>query len=330
MGRFLPILTYGADLMIANNCTTHAMNSFWHRVSRWDTNNFYSTPTSILTREACLPPIDAYCRHRRRLAALRIACAPPTHNPAAARLPPSFPSLASYRALDSTRHLTKGLCSYYLPLNWRTPVPSPPMRKHLPIDALAHLTMRLSEGLSRFPRVLKIPPPPSENIAPPLLMARTYQALKVRSQLLMLEEWNSLHPPSGDYGYPHRLEPHPFMGLDKFIAGRLHHMRAHKSYLAAQPSWWSEDPDTSCPRWRSDVETFEHAILLCRARAGHRERYLKPTLSIHADSPLWDNKEHLHALSQYLYATRTGFPPEMAPSPLPSRTPSPASPPSPV
>ena len=171
------------------------MNFFWHRVCRWVTNNFHSTPTSILSREACLPPIDAYCRHRQRLTALRIACAPPTHNSAAARLPASFPSLSSFRALDSTRHLTKGLSSYYLPLDWRTPVPSPPMRKHLPIDALAHLTIPLSEGLSRFPLVLKTPPPPGENIPPPLLMSRTYKALKVRSQLLMMKEWDSLHPP---------------------------------------------------------------------------------------------------------------------------------------
>ena len=167
MGLFLPILTYGADLLIPNHRTTQKMNSFWHRVCRWVTNNFHSTPTSILTREACLPPIDAYCRHRRRLTALRIACAPPTHNPAAARLPASFPSLSSFRALDTTRHLTKGLSSYYLPLDWRTPVPSPPMRKHLPIDALAHLTIPRSEGLSRFPLVLEVPHPPGENLPPP-------------------------------------------------------------------------------------------------------------------------------------------------------------------
>ena len=117
MGLFLPILTYGADLLVPNHRTTTSMNSFWHKVCQWVTNNFYSTPTSIITREACLPPIEAYCRHRRRLAALRIACTPPTHNPAAARLPSSFPSLSSFRALDSSRHLTKGLSSYYLPLN---------------------------------------------------------------------------------------------------------------------------------------------------------------------------------------------------------------------
>ena len=153
-------------------------------------------------------------------------------------------------------------------------------------------------------------------------MARTYKALKVRSRTLMLEEWKSLHPTPEYYAYPCHLDPHPFMGLDKFIAGRLHQMRAHKSYLAAHPSWWSEDPDTSCPPCRSDEETFEHAILHCPARSRLRDRYLEPALSIHADSPLWDNKEHLHALSQYLSATKTGFLPEMAPSPLPSRAPS--------
>ena len=97
-GLFLPILTYGADLLVPNHRTTLSMSSFWHRVCRWVTKNFYSTPTSILTREACLPPVDVYCRHRRRLAALHIAGAPPTHNPAAARLPTSFPSLSSFRA----------------------------------------------------------------------------------------------------------------------------------------------------------------------------------------------------------------------------------------
>ena len=221
-GLFLPILMCGADLLGPNHPTTTSMNSFWHRVCRWVTNNFYSTPTSILTREACLTPIDAYCRHWRWLAALRGACSPPALNPAAARLLRSFPSLSSFRALDSSRHLTKGLSSYYLALNWRTPVPSPPMRKHLPIDALAHLTIPLSEGLSRFPLVLMTPPPPGENIPPRLLMARTYMALKIPSRRLLLSKWNFLHPPPDYYAYPCRLDPHHFMGLDEFIAGRLH------------------------------------------------------------------------------------------------------------
>ena len=105
-------------------------------------------------------------------------------------------------------------------------------------------------------------------------------------------------------------------------------MRAHKSCLAAHPSWWSENPNTACPRCRSDAASFEHAILHCPARSSLRARYLEPTLSLSADSPLWDNKEPLYALSQYISATKTGFPPVMAPSPLPSRASSPSLPPS--
>jgi len=140
-GLLLPILTYGADLLGANYAALRGLNGFWHRVQRWTTNNLFSTPTSILSREACLPPIVSYCRYRRRLTALRVACAPPNANPASARLPQSFPSRSSFRAQDSSRHLTIGLSSVYLPLNWRTEVPSPPIRKHLPVDALAHLTL---------------------------------------------------------------------------------------------------------------------------------------------------------------------------------------------
>ena len=132
-GLLLPILTSGAGLLTPTYAALRGMNSFWHRVQRWTTNNFYSTPTSILSREACLPPIISYCRYRRRLAALRIACAPPNANPASARLPQSFPSLSSIRAQDASRPLTVGLSSVSLPLSWRTKVPSPPIRKAFPL-----------------------------------------------------------------------------------------------------------------------------------------------------------------------------------------------------
>ena len=136
------------------------MNRFWYRVQRWTTKCFFSTPTSILAREACLPPIILYCRYKRRLATLRVACAPPYTNPAAARLPRSFPSLSSFRAQDSSRHLTIGLSSVYLPLHWQTKVPSRRQGHHLPVDTLAHLVLPLQAGLSHLPLVLHAPPPP--------------------------------------------------------------------------------------------------------------------------------------------------------------------------
>jgi len=100
-GLLRSILTYGADLLTPTHTTLRGMNSFWHNVQRWPTNNSFSIPISILAREACLPPIISYCRYRRRLAALRVASAPLYANPASARLPQSFPSLSSFRAQDS-------------------------------------------------------------------------------------------------------------------------------------------------------------------------------------------------------------------------------------
>ena len=165
-GLLLLILTYGADLFTPNTHSLAKMNAFWHLVCRWVTNCFFSTPTSILTQEASLPPIGTYCNYRRPLAALRIACAPPSHNPAAARLPAAFPSLSVFRAQDSSRHHTKGLSSVYLPLDWKTSVPSPPIRKHLPIDAMAHLIIPLMDVLSRMPLVLHAHLPAGTNIPP--------------------------------------------------------------------------------------------------------------------------------------------------------------------
>jgi len=205
----LPHLTYGADLLTPTYTALRGMDSFRHRVQRWTTNNFFSTPTASLAREACLPPIVSYCRYRRRLPALRLACAPPYANPASARLPQSFPSLSSFRAQDSSRHLTKCLSSVYLPLNWRTKIPSPPLRKQLPVDALAHLTLPLQAGLTRFPFVLHAPPPPGTDIPPPDLMRRTYLAPRARARTILLQDWATDPPPPPDPAGPPAPPPPP-------------------------------------------------------------------------------------------------------------------------
>jgi len=159
-GLLLPILTYGVDLFTPNSSALRGMNSLLHRVQRWTINNFFSTPTNIQSREASLPRIISYCRYRRRLANVRIACAHPDGNPAAARVAPSVPSLYGFKAQGSFRHLTKGLSSVYLPLSWGTKVASPPLRKHHSVDAVAHLTLAVQGGLTRLPLVRLSPPPP--------------------------------------------------------------------------------------------------------------------------------------------------------------------------
>ena len=327
MGLLLRILIYGSDLLTPNSHSLNAMNSFWHRTCqyRWVTNCFYSTPTSILTREACLPPVAAYCRYRRRLAALRIACAPPTQNPVAARLPSSFPSFSVFRAQDSSCHHTRGLSSVYLPLDWRSAVPSPPIQKHLPIDAMTHLVIPLMEGLSRLPLVLKAPPPSGTDIPSPQLMLKTYLALKKRAQDALLADWRLYTRPPDTT--PISPGSHHTPWLDKFVAGRIHQMRAGKSYLAAHPSWWSELPDHTCPRCASAPETFSHAVLHCQRKSRVRSLLLGEVSSLGEGSPLWSNDHLIRALGQYITATHTCFPAEMHP---PSPPPSPSLPPSPL
>ena len=148
-----PILLYGADLFTPSVGTTNRLNTFWHKVQRWRTNSFSTTPTGILSVESCLPPVSLLITHRQRLAALRVVFSPPSVNPPTARLHPSFSSLLTSRAPDSSRALTKGLTSVYLPRHWRTPRPVPPIRNHLPIDAVAHRTLPFTTGLSKMPMI---------------------------------------------------------------------------------------------------------------------------------------------------------------------------------
>jgi len=242
-----PIVRYGADLFTPSVGTTTRLDTFWRKVQRWTTNCFSATPTGMLAVESCLPPVSLLITHRQRLAALRVVCSPPGMNLATARLHPSFPSLSVHRAPDSLRALTRGLSSVYLPLHWKTPRPVPPLRHHLPVDAVAHRTIPFTLGLSRMPMINSHLVCPTPNLPPQSLMDDTYSALKKRVRETLLVEWASLFPTPGYYLHPPALQPRPFMGLGKFVAGRIHQMRAGKSYLAVHPTWRSIDADTTCP-----------------------------------------------------------------------------------
>ena len=193
---------------------------------------------------------------------------------------------------------------------------------------MAHLVIPLMGGLSRLPLVLHAPPPPGTDIPPPQLMLRTYRALKRRARDALLEDWKTLHPSPDYYPYASQLAPHPFMGLDKFVAERIHHMRAGKSYLAAHPSWWSQLPNDTCPRCNSAPESFAHAILHCQNKAHERALLLGEVTSLEEGSLLWTSGPLIQALGQFITATHTGYPPDMCPlSPQPSPSPQPPLPP---
>ena len=232
-----PILSYGADLFTPTKGLLSKMEVHWRQVQKWVTNCFRSTPVPILAAESCLPPLTVLLPHKRRIAALRLISSLTSINPASARLCRSFPALLKARAPDSHWALCTRLDSNVMPLNWKTPPRSPPVRTHLPVDALAHLTLPLLEGLSYAPLINStllpdLPALPSDEI-----MTNAYCALKRQAQTLMMEHWRSLSLPDY-YPYPLRLSPHLFMDLGKFMAGRIHQMRSQKSYLAAHPSWF--------------------------------------------------------------------------------------------
>jgi len=76
-----PILSYGADTFVPTVHMIRKLSVFWHKVQRWGTNCFISTPTDILAIEACLPPVEFLLAYKRRLADLRILCPPPGNQP---------------------------------------------------------------------------------------------------------------------------------------------------------------------------------------------------------------------------------------------------------
>ena len=92
---------------------------------------------------------------------------------------------------------------------------------------------------------------------------------------MLIQDWVTDAPAPPYYEYPPRLSPQPFMGLGKFVAGRIHQMRAAKSYLAAHPSWSEENLDPTCPRCETGPESFQHAVLPCPARTRVQNLWLK-------------------------------------------------------
>jgi len=248
------------------------------------------------------------------MAALRLVCAAPTVNPAAGRLCPTFPSLLKYRAPDSHRGLCTRLPPNVMPLSWKTNRPHSKVRSHLPVDELANLARPIIGTLSFAPLARADLLPEAPSLPPHDTMTNAYRALKGRTRLLLLEEWRRLAPPPPYYTFPFSLTPHPFMGLGKFMAGRIHQMRAQKSYLAAHPSWSRVDKPRHCPRCGEEEETFSHAILRCQSTSYHRERLLQGLSDVGPDSPLWSDKQLLLALADFIRATGTNYPPDMFPS----------------
>jgi len=146
---------------------------------------------------------------------------------------------------------------------------------------------------------------------------RSYPQLKLKCKNLLMEEWDEDEPDLSRYPYCPSLKPHPFMGLDKFSAGRLHQMRSGKTYLRAHPCWDNDAP-APCPSCQSAPETFEHAILHCSAKEPARTRDLQVVHDISPDAPVWSSTAVLGALARFVKSTATAFPAGMLSLPFSS------------
>jgi len=278
-----PILSYGADVFMPTVPMIRKLSVFWHKVQRWTTNCFMSTPTDILAIEACLPPLELLLVYKRRLPNIRIMCSPPEINPASARLPLSLQTPSLHQHSPDHRALSARNAGSRLALPCLQPRRPSKNRAHLPLYALPHSMLFLlgPDGLHPLPvdsqhlLIDHYPEPPP---------GRSYPQLKLLCRSLLMKEWEEAAPNPARYPYRPSIKPHPFMGLDKFSAGRLPQMRSGKSYLRAHPSWDSNAP-TTCPSCLSAPETFEYAILHWSAKEPPRTRHLLGSLTL-APMPL--------------------------------------------
>ena len=287
------------------------MSVFWHRVCRWITNCFSSTNVTCLHREACLPPLLALVRHQRRLAGLRLICSPPEIYSATARLPKTVPTFSPHLASTTARGKITSQPYLFFNLDWRTTPDKVknPRYRHNAVTALANAAALLVHDVSTLPPIslhLTDYLPPTPGVVP------SYARLKLRAKQLLLSDWAATSAPLY-YPYLPSTRPHPFMGLGKFVAGRIHQMRSGKSYLAARPSWSNPDADTSCPSCLGAPQTFEHAILSYPSFARQRSRLLQGVSDLAPEAPVWSDQQLLIALAEFISTTATGFPPGMPP-----------------
>jgi len=101
-----------------------------------------------------------------------------------------------------------------------------------------------------------------------------------------------------------------FMTLPKFQAGRIHQIRAHKSYLNAHTDWPNQDRKVTCGRYGTKLETLEH-VVKCRALASSRWGYPADYFDITLSSDIWRRGKkglaQVKGLVSYVIGNRINF-----------------------
>jgi hypothetical protein len=151
--------------------------------------------------------------------------------------------------------------------------------------------------------------------------AVTYASIKASIITQAQKDWASIPLTSESYPYKNHSSLPLTLHLPKFLAGRILQMRAGRSYLAGQTSWYNHDSPRTCPRCdNNEEETFTHAILTCPAKSSERDALIPDILTVDEMAPLWKSSELLYKLASFIRATRTNFPLK-TPTPGPTITP---------
>jgi len=180
---------------------------------------------------------------------------------------------------------------------------------HLPLDALPHSLLFLlgPDRLASLPITCHHFLGETYSATAPW---HSYPQLKRLCRALLMKEWEERSPDSDRYPYYPLLRPHPFKGLNKFDAGRLHQTRSGKSYLRAHRAW-DDDRPTTCPRGNEAPQTRELALLSCPASEPTRTRHFQGVSDLGPDAPVWFSASLLAALARFMRSTQTTFPPGM-------------------
>jgi len=249
-----------------------------------------------------------------------LVCTPSEFNPPTTRIPESVPTWNQGRSADDHHFLLEGSSKAIHLTSWLRPAVN--SAKHLPLDSGCH------EVSDLFAQIPILPLASTDLVSLPLSRepSTTYQALRTPLIQSLLTDWlNSSPPVPRSYLYSACLTPHAFTSLSRLICGRIHQMRTGASHLAAHVSWRNRNSSTLCRLCEEDDETFQHAILLCPAKAQLRLTYLSGVDHIGPDAPLWHSVPLLRGLAQYIYTTHTGFPSAMLRIRASTATPEPGS-----
>ncbi|KAG0127664.1 hypothetical protein HOY82DRAFT_613226 [Tuber indicum] len=153
--------------------------------------------------------------------------------------------------------------------------------------------------------------PAAERLPPDVLLMDDSDLQMTAHRIKLLTDWSLQAPPDLYYHYPVSTRPHAFIGLDRFIAGRIYQICSGKSYLSRHHAWDKDGEPSLCWHSKKEDANLHHAILTCTAKADLRVLHLPGVSDGGPDLPIWTSVDLIKGLANYITHIGTGFPSDM-------------------